>query len=279
MVYKIGIVGLGYVGSAIANSYRNGNTKNIELYTYDIDSSKNPNCKTLNDLVNLSEIIFIAVPTPMNKDGFCDTSIVENIVEDINKFSTTKIIIIKSTIIPGTTERLQEKYSTQHIFFSPEFLTEANHLNDYLKQSFLILGKPEKISTKICNYVLEHQTSVLKFVRKTMVVSATSAEMFKYLTNAFLATKVSFANEMFQLSKIIGVDWNDLQEMIMIDDRLGKTHWKVPGPDGHLGYGGNCFPKDVCALIKHAETMNIPTPVLNATWKRNKEIDRFNENT
>lgn len=273
----VGVVGLGYVGGAIVNAYKNvfnNAVLDIELHTYDIDQTKNPTCKSLSELVNVAELIYVAVPTPMTKTGSCDTSIVEAVIHEMAQHPITRVFIIKSTVPPGTTERIQKKYPNHHIFFSPEFLTEANYLNDYLDQELLVLGTTENTPQLISNAVLDKQDLALRSVKNRMIVSATTAEMFKYVANLFLATKVSFANEMFDIANALGANWEDLQNMILNDSRLGKTHWKVPGPDGHRGFGGSCFPKDVSALKNHAQSVGITTPILNAVWNRNVEIDR-----
>jgi UDPglucose 6-dehydrogenase len=274
---SIGIVGLGYVGSAVLNAYHR---KAIPsgVYIYDIDSSKTHwntvRCSSLNELAAQAELIYVAVPTPMMLSGECDTSIVESVIDQLSQHTSSRVLIIKSTVPPGTTERLQAKYPNHHIFFSPEFLTEANYLNDYLNQDILILGAPERTPVLLSNGVLEEQARVLEFVKKRIVVSSTTAEMFKYMANVFLATKVTFANEMFDVANTVGANWDDLQLLLTSDSRLGKTHWKVPGPDGHRGFGGSCFPKDLSALIEVANTHGVIIPLINAVQARNVLIDR-----
>ena len=130
MSFTIGIVGLGYVGGAVLNAYTR---KHRKVHTFDINPSTNPSCKSLYELVELSDLIYVAVPTPMKSTGECDTSIVESVVNDICKSEIPKIVIIKSTVPPNTTNRLQETNPSRHaIMFNPEFLTEANYKNDYL---------------------------------------------------------------------------------------------------------------------------------------------------
>jgi UDPglucose 6-dehydrogenase len=105
-----------------------------------------------------------------------------------------------------------------------------------------------------------------------MLGGAKSAEMVKYVANCFLATKVSFANEIYQICKAIGVDYNGVIETAMLDNRLGTSHWKVPGPDGHFGFGLTCFPKDLNALIKLAELNGVDPKVMKAVWEKNLEV-------
>lgn len=269
MSFKIGIVGLGYVGGAILNSYVK---KNIKVNTYDI--AKESSCGSLNELVDKSDIIYVAVPTPMSIQGNCDISIVESVITQISTEHSNKIIVIKSTVPPGTTETLQNRYRTNTILFSPEFLTEANYTNDYLHQEMMLIGKPTLASQIIAHHVLSEQIDVVESVKHPQVVDATIAELHKYIANSFLAVKVSFANEMATLATNLGIDWVQMQKLIINDSRLGTGHWKVPGPDGHTGFGGTCFPKDISAIRYLANTLDVPTPVLDSAWNRNITIDR-----
>jgi len=269
---NIGIVGLGYVGSAIRHAYEVQELSD-RLFTYDIDDSKNPSCQSLSELVSNADLIYVSVPTPMKSNGECDISIIERVVEEVCQSNIRKIIVIKSTVVPGTTERLQASYPFHSIFFCPEFLTEANYLEDYLHQDIMLLGIPRNAHYVLGNAVLQEQLSVSE-VKYSDIVDATTAEFYKYVANIFLATKVSFANEMENIAKEIGINWNDIAGIVENDKRLGKSHWKVPGPDGHRGFGGTCFPKDINALIAYAQSLNIQTPLLKAVWKRNVLVDR-----
>jgi len=271
MNFNIGIVGLGYVGGAVLNAYK---LAGHEVHTYDLDVSKNPTCTSFEEFLNKANFIYVAVPTPMGPSGECDTRIVESVVYDLCMTDETKVIVIKSTVPPGTTERLQQLHPNHTILFSPEFLTEANYLTDYLNQEILLIGKSSTASQEIADWALASQAGVMKTLRFGKVVSSAEAELFKYTANLFLATKVSFANEMADIAKECGVEWDNMQELLIQDNRLGKSHWKVPGPDGHRGFGGTCFPKDLSALIAHAKTKNVPTPLLQSVWKRNILVDR-----
>lgn len=271
MTFDIGIVGLGYVGGAVAHAYKR---RDVEVHTFDLDLTKNPTCSTLVDLVNKANLIYIAVPTPMNRDGSCDISIIEQVVGDVCSTDSQKVIIIKSTVPPGTTERLQTQFPQHAFLFSPEFLTEANYLHDYLYQDVMLIGKTNHVSQELAEWVLQSQSELIEALHFGKVVSATAAEMYKYVANLFLATKVSFANEMADVASAVGVSWNEIQELVTHDPRLGKSHWKVPGPDGHKGFGGTCFPKDVSAIIAEARKLNVKTPLLTSAWYRNVSIDR-----
>lgn len=271
MRFEIGIVGLGFVGGAVLNAYT---LKGYHIHTFDVDTNKNPTCSTFEEFLNSANIIYVAVPTPMNSSGECDTSIVEQVVHDLCMTEEQKVIIIKSTVSPGTTEKLQKLYPEHHILFNPEFLTEANYLNDYLHQEVLVVGKSEQTPLHVAEWVLENQVSVIQSVKFAKVVSSTTAEMLKYAANTFLAMKVSFANELFDIATAANVEWEDLQKLLIEDSRLGISHWKVPGPDGHRGFGGTCFPKDISALMNYAKSVDVATPLLHAVWNRNTIVDR-----
>lgn len=217
---NIGVVGQGFVGSSITKFF----DKKIDVNTYDLNGKCN--CKSLDELVNSSELIFICLPTPMKKDGSCDLSIIENVVENIFNIDDNKTLVIKSTIPPGTTDKLIKVYG-KSIVFNPEFLTEANAENDFRNQDRIIIGGYGQ-SQKIVHLFFEY------FFPKSNVVSCSpkEAELTKYVTNTFLTTKVAYANEIFTLCKVLNVDYNNLVKIFTLDKRLGISHWNVPGPDG-----------------------------------------------
>ena len=265
---KLGIVGQGYVGTAVKEIMSNY----YETNTFDI--KKDCSCNSLRDLVHKSDIIFVCVPTPMNDDGSCYLGIVEDVIKQINSMSEMytdiakyKIVVIKSTVIPGTTERLNKENKNIKIVFNPEFLTEANFVEDFKNQDRIIIGGPRPATTKV------RQMYSLVFPKTPIVKThSTIAEMVKYMTNTFLATKVSFANEMYQVCDRLGIDYDKVVEYATYDKRLGKSHWSVPGPDGKLGFGGSCFPKDIRALIHLCDGLDIPESVLSSVWGSNLEV-------
>jgi len=263
MVGKIGIVGQGYVGTAVGTIFR----KHYDVNTYDINP-KLRTCKTLHELVNTSDFIFVCVPTPMNTDGSCNTDIVEGVIKDINETVNVgqdgKIVVIKSTIPPGTTDRLNKVNRNITVIFNPEFLTEANFIEDFKNQNRIIIGGQRPASTKL------RQVYSLVFPEATIVKTGSkTAEMVKYMTNTFLATKVSFANEMKIICDKLGIDYDKVVEYSTYDERLGKSHWAVPGPDGKLGFGGSCFPKDINALVHICGKMGIPANVITSAIDTN----------
>jgi UDPglucose 6-dehydrogenase len=182
--------------------------------------------------------------------------------------------VIKSTVPPGTTAKLQEKNKNHHILFSPEFLTEANYKTDYLNQSMMLVGYSGEDHRYSASKVLEHQILHVEEIGFASILDATTAELYKYVANNFLATKVSFANEMYNVARKLNVSWNDVAQLAKYDSRLGKSHWMVPGPDGHFGFGGTCLPKDLSAMIQFAQSLGVSVPVLTTVELRNMRVDR-----
>ena len=261
---NIGVIGQGYVGTALTSVFK----LHYDVISYDkfIDTKSTHN--SVSHLAKESEIIFVCVPTPTKKNGMCDISIVEEVISEINETSSEKIIVIKSTIPPGTTDRLNSRYKNIDIIFNPEFLTEANFFEDFKNQNRIILGgKKDKVD------ILEKIYSVL--FPKVVIIKTNpkQAEMVKYFTNCFLATKVSFANEMKYICDNLDLNYDNVLEHALHDERLGKSHWQVPGPDGDLGFGGQCLPKDLSAIINEFETLGLLTAVNNVNKKVRKNTD------
>lgn len=245
---KIGIIGQGYVGSAIKLGFQDY----YDVFTYDkFDLGKSTHSK-ISDLVEEAKVIFVCVPTPMRKDGTCYTGIVEEVIREINETATDHIVVIKSTIPPGTTDRINQEYTHSTVIFNPEFLTEANFLDDFKNQNRIILGGDRKGTNKL------RQIYSKVFPKATIVkTGAKHAEMVKYFTNTFLATKVSFANEMYNICNQLDLDYDKVVEYATYDERLGKSHWGVPGPDEDFGFGGHCLPKDLSAMINGFDTLGL----------------------
>lgn len=259
---KIGIIGQGFVGSAI----RNGLESFYECHAYD----KNPerSRSSFEDVVKNASIIFVCVPTPMRKSGECDTRILEEAIRSLDQESNRQnkkpVLVIKSTIPPGTTEKIGSKTSLD-VCFSPEFLTEANSYEDFKNQSRIIIGGPRP-ATGIVKSMFRKPFPEIPIIK----TGSKTAEMVKYFTNCFLATKVTFANQMYEICESMGIDYDKVCEYSLHDSRIGKTHLAVPGPDGDRGFGGHCFPKDLAAAIFFGRENNVGTSFL-------REVESSNE--
>jgi len=259
---KVGLIGNGFVGDAI---YQNLKEKH-EFLIYDKDPQRS-NIDSINEVCNSSNIIFIALPTPMQKNGNCDLSIIFNTIKDISKYYNNNILILKSTVPPGTCEKIKEAYPQIRLVFSPEFLTEANSIEDFKNCNRIIFGGDmEDVSE--CIKIL---SSIFPY-KSYFATNWNTAEMVKYFISTFLATKVSFANEINQMCNLIGISYNEVKDLALQDKRISESHLMVPGPDGELGFGGSCFPKDLCAFINFAKEYGASVNVLKGAWKTNLEI-------
>ena len=258
---NIGIVGQGFVGTAV----NEGLKPKFNVETYDI--AKNSTCSNLKEICEKSDILFVCLPTPMNKDGSCATFIVENTLESINKINKCNTVVVKSTIPPGTTEKWNQQFNNIQVVFNPEFLTEANSIEDFKNQNRIIVGGPRPASTKVSRIFRKAFPKV-----PIIKTGSTHAEMIKYVTNCFLATKVSFANEMFKMCNELDIDYDKVIEYAKFDERLGYSHWGVPGPDGDFGFGGHCFPKDMNALIYLGDRLGVDLKTLKSALETNDKV-------
>jgi UDPglucose 6-dehydrogenase len=258
---KIGIIGQGFVGNAVYQKFK----KYYQILTYDLDETK---ANATEEEVLSCNILFLCLPTPMRETGECDISIVASVLEKVVNLKQPKVVVIKSTVPPLTVESFNKITPKNiQIVFNPEFLTERNAVEDYNNQKRIILGGPRPATTTL-------KRIFSKVFPKADIIKtdSTHAEMVKYLTNTFLSTKVSFANEIYQLCEKVGIDYDKVVEYATYDERLGKSHWMVPGHDGDFGYGGHCFPKDLAALIHLAQRFGTTTNVLEATQLTNDKV-------
>ena len=267
---NIGIIGQGFVGSAIREGLKNF----YKIRTYDIDKSK---CNSTHSQVCLeSDIIFMCLPTPMRKDGSCDTRILESAVREVDltvyQHKHRPIIVIKSTVPPGTTAKLDEIAPYCDVCFSPEFLTEANSFEDFKNQSRIIIGGPRPATGKVKQMFRKAFPSI-----PIVKTGSKTAEMTKYFINCFLASKVTFANQMFQICLDNNIDYDKVCEYALYDQRIGKSHLAVPGPDGDLGFGGHCFPKDLAAMISFGSENDGDTSYLQSVQDYNDKCRRFRD--
>ena len=267
-MYRIGIIGRGFVGSAVAHGFSQGVAYDSAIKIYDKNPSKSQN--TLEEVVTATDFVFISVPTPSNKDGSISLRVLEECLQSIYEIAEkTKahdaIYLIRSTVVPGTTRDLQSKYPNIKIVFNPEFLTERSAYFDFISQTRFIVGGDTENVKKVSELYRDRFGKSISIIETDFE----SAELTKYVCNTFFATKVSFLNEMKLLSEKVNANWDDVVDGFVRDGRVGHSHTQVPGPDGKLGFGGSCFPKDVQALIKFAESLSIELSVLKGTWKTN----------
>ena len=262
---NIGIIGNGFVGSALIHGF----VLHVDdIYIYDKDPKRSTH--SMETLANSSNIVFVCVPTPMFESGECDLSIVTSVIEDLSQYKCikNKVIVIKSTVVPGTTENLALKYPNLNFVFNPEFLTERKARLDFINASRIVLGSNNTSANKIVEDLYRLRFPYTKIIKTDFG----TAQLIKYMANCFFATKISFMNEMYQISNAIDGDWEKALEGFISDGRIGNSHIDVPGHDGDYGFGGKCFPKDINAIIKKAESLGIEPKVMKAAWNKNKEI-------
>ncbi len=270
---KLGIIGNGFVGNAIAHAF----IPYMEVKIFDKDPDKSFN--TLEEVVNDTDVVFISVPTPMKGDGTIDLSIVESVfdaVEVCKKQSSKTVFVLKSTVVPGTTRGLKRKHPNLQIVFNPEFLTERHARFDFLNQSRIVLGFETDLDDGQRNLSVNKvkQLYNLRFAGNNFITTNyETAEMIKYFNNLFFAVKVSFMNEMNMVAEKTGtINWEKAVRGFVSDGRVGDSHLQVPGPDGKMGFGGSCFPKDINAFMTFADSIGLDLAVLKGAWKTNLNV-------
>jgi len=253
----IGIIGLGFVGNAVRESLKNQQVKIID---------PDKGYENTYEEIAKTEAIFVCVPSPSKRDGSCDTSILEGVLERLKNY--TGVIISKVTAPPGTYAKLQNKYP--QLIYIPEFLTADNAVEDYKSTKKFIIG----------GRIVAYQNEAVRIMKSSHgfatfnFCSIEEASLVKYTVNAFLALKVSFMNEMYDVANAADIDWDNLQNLILFadKDRIGYSHMAVPGPDGKRGFGGMCFPKDTAGLLHYAKDMGINMDILETAVYKNKQL-------
>jgi UDPglucose 6-dehydrogenase len=257
---KIAIIGgLGYVGKAMTEFL----CRHYQTVVFDIGSDP----ETIKD----AKVAVICVPTPSLPDGRCDTSIVETAIGAC----CADLTIIKSTVEPGTTDRLREK-TNRHIVFAPEYCGESSYWSPYkwdreIKESpfFIFGGSPEDTAAAVDLYM-----PVVGPTKKYIQTTAKAAEMAKYMENAFYATKITFAYEMAAICKAAGLDYNLVREIWLNDPRINPMHTAV-FKNNKKPFGGKCLPKDTTALANYAETLGYTPQLLYEVLRSNERIGEW----
>lgn len=258
---QVGIVGGGFVGSATAGfACRDVSVKICDA----IPERCKPVGTTIGDLLEC-DVIFICVPTPMGATGSCDTSIVECCVNTIQNFVDHPPIVVRSTVPPGTCERLG-------VMFMPEFLREATWREDFRDTPNWYIGQDEKTTDVLVDLIRRAYDSGVITHKNCTVVDSKELELIKYARNSFLATKISFCNEIYDLCEKIGVNWESVRRGLIADPRIGPSHTLVPGPDGERGFGGHCLPKDTNALKRVLDQNKVHSHTISGVLETNREV-------
>ena len=255
---KVGVVGYGYVGKAVEKFFKN--SYEVSIYDPALGFSDK-------EAVNACALAVVCVPTPMSADGSVDLSFIEESLSWLK----TPLIVIKSTVPPGTTSRLSEKYPNGSLLcFSPEYIGEGNypvpywdnipHATDMTLHSFHIFGGDKNATKKAIEYWKRAAGPFAKYIQ----TDSTTAELVKYMENAWIATKITFVNEFYDIATTFGADYNELRELWLMDGRIGRSHTVVY--EHKRGFDGKCIPKDtngiVSAAKEHGYTPDLLTHVL-----------------
>tara|TARA_Y100000004_G_scaffold140678_1_gene159879 strand:- start:611 stop:1432 length:822 start_codon:yes stop_codon:yes gene_type:complete len=271
-MYKVGIAGRGFVGSAIERFI--SEFEFCEVKSYDIKDDEDIESGYKN-IVEDSDFIYICLPTPRGEDGRCFTDIVRDSCSLIyrlsNELGTNPIVLIKSTLSVGTIRDIQDKNPNMLICSNPEFLTERRAYKDFKSADKHLIGLGQNMEEKHKQLLVKYHSDIWPDA-ECVFTGATQAELIKQTTNSFFAVKIIFANQLYDLCQEIGIDYsNFISAGIKADPRLGDMHWEVPGHDGKRGFGGHCLPKDLMGLIKIFEDNNVSQDILAAANKYNKE--------
>jgi len=265
---NLGIIGHGVVGKAIESVFKN----KFKIFVYDKYVEE---YKDLKVVIFNCNIIFVSVPTPMKESGEVDLEYIKDALEMIEKERKIQnkklLIVLRSTITPGTTDALQKEYPNLRLMFNPEFLTERKYLEDMKETNNVVLGGSNG-DMKIVEQIYKKVFPEAKYI----LTNPRTAEMIKYSANATLAGQVIIANELFNICKKINVDWKIVRDAIVFDPLIGRNN-NVPGPDGDFGFGGKCLPKDLNALIYTAKLNGYNPEFLEQIWKSNLKF-RKNKN-
>lgn len=289
------IIGAGFLGSTLYQAFEWVPGWDVRIHDINPFNSKlqqDINSGELNIAVKWAPIefakeanlIFICLPTPMAPNGSCFTGAIEGTIQSIRSLGSKAQICIKSTVPPGTTQRLNERYG--NICFSPEFLTEANALNDFINLKYQIIGYPEvmpdvfdSLECQVSKLyaaaakrdpLLKHHPMELAGGDNIISISSTAAEMVKYMRNCYLATRLSFFNEMKQVCDKLGLRYPDVACIAGLDSRVGAHYNHID--EAEPEFSGSCLPKDLNAFIHFAKELGVDPKVASAVWAKNLEV-------
>ena len=281
MEYNITIIGFGILGKSIGYTLT---CNDIKYKYYDINDKS---CGDLVDIIrynneNIYSYYFLCLPTDALKSGDLDISSIHDTCTLLNETVTNNThVILKSTVIPGTTDKLRETYLNINIVFSPEFLREATSNEDMLNSKFILIGcntNESEYENKERNKIelFEFFKYIFHHIGELLIIFKphTTLEIFKYTVNVFLASKVLFMNEIYLLTEKLNVDYTELQSLFKLDSRLGHSHFNVPNNE-NFGYSGKCFPANTVSLKYLQDSLDLRSDFLNSVIKRNDEIKKL----
>lgn len=251
---KIGIIGFGVVGQAVSNGLQGIGHR---LSHYDLKDN------TTIDLVLDTELLFVCVPTNSTAEGRCDTSIVEQIVDELVSLNYQGIIAIKSTIAPGTTDRLIKQHPTFNICCTPEFLRQRSADSDFSDyHDVLVIGS---YSEEVSNVVISAHGIIPKFVA---TVTPIEAEVIKYFNNVHNSMEIVFANAMHEMCKLLGANYQNVLSTISKRSNINSSYLRCS--DYYKGFSGHCLPKDTLAWKILAEDLGVNVNLFNSIIEDNR---------
>lgn len=266
---KIGIIGVGFVGGATAGVFK----QKHELFLYDKYRTQYNSEKNILDLAQNSEVVFLSVPTPMKPSGEMDYSAIYNSLDlllettkKINRNPKDIIVVIRSTAVSGTTDKLAEKYPFKFAF-NPEFLKERTAVEDMKNTNRVVIGSNDLEITEKAAEVYKTLFPNAKYI----LTDTKTAEMIKYAANVMLTGQIALANEIYQICKVTNINYDDVKNAILLDERIARNI-DVPGFDGDFGFGGKCFPKDLNALAYLARDHMYRPYLLEEIWRLNLAV-------
>ena len=276
LAMDIGIVGYGTVGKAVALAFQDSAQVRVYDPAYTSGDLYEP---SLESVWQKSRFTFVCVPTPQLLEpgrigGPFDGAILDQCIQNLigqGVASGEKILVMVSTVLPSKISQYRKQWPDSRLVVCPEFLTERGASDDFLNPRFRILGGSKKDTTAVHDLFSKFSKCQPCPVG---YCDAVGAALIKYMSNAYLALKVSMLNQFFDFWKRSDceTDWNELTEVWQLDSRIGNSHFQVPGPDGDRGWGGKCFPKDVNALLYEARDKGVSLSILEEAWNYNKAI-------
>ena len=262
---KLGVVGVGVVGGAVASGFKE---LGHDVYLHDIKYENT----SIEDMLT-TEVCFICVPTPPLEDGKCDTTIVSTVMTELQELKYEGIVAIKSTVSPGTTEKMQNKFASLEVCFVPEFLRERCAISDFTdKHDVCIIGTDK---AEVYETIKEsHGNYPNKFIKLT----PTEAEITKYFNNVYNATLIIFANSFYEVCESLGVSYKNVKNAITQRDHIGKNYLECN--NNLRGFGGVCLPKDTAAMAKLSTELGLNIEFFEMLLKENKKYKTtINENS
>lgn len=259
-----GIIGIGFVGGAIRSSLL---SRGCSPVGYDLHKESDTF-----DQAAAADIVFLCLPTLYDKEKQeYDKSALESVCSQLSEKGFDGIILIKSTVEPGTTDRLSVAFPNLRFIHNPEFLSAATACEDFDKQKHIVLGKSQNATEEDVASTIEFYQSYYPDAEISQC-TCTESESMKIFANSFYAVKIQFFNEMYAMCQKSGADYDTVRNMILKNGWVNPMHTLVPGTDGQLSYGGMCFPKDTSALLREMERANLPCAVLRSTVEEQERM-------